>query len=200
MVDEGSNLCKSCHSSHNNILYGHNATGWKQHGQTPSRTCTKKFYKEGLPITGAPKENLLQVALVLQQGNYYILTGWSSRDDERNIPSNGDMAGTTPEGVNFYTSFMYQAWLLMQGNYGLEPVWLPLRPNACSTYFLVLRIVQSCCCSLHQKFYKTWQRGQLGMDWQIQITVQGSVDQICTDICMGTALAILDDWMALINR
>jgi len=32
--------------------------------------------------------------------------------------------------VNFYTSFKYQAWLPLHGNYGLEPVWLPLRSNA----------------------------------------------------------------------
>ena len=44
--------------------------------------------------------------------------------------------------VNFYTSFKYQAYLSVYGNYGLEPVWLPLRSNACSTYLLVLRFKQ----------------------------------------------------------
>jgi len=42
--------------------------------------------------------------------------------------------------VNFYTSFKYQAYPSLYGNYGLEPVWLPLRSNACSTYLFSTKI------------------------------------------------------------
>jgi len=47
----------------------------------PSRTRTKGFHIVGLP-TPKPAESHLQVALVLQQGAYYILTGVAEMEQE----------------------------------------------------------------------------------------------------------------------
>jgi len=61
------------YSTTDKALYRYNGTEWSRHGQTPSRTRTKKFH-----ITGQTTENSealnLQAASILLHGSFYIMT------------------------------------------------------------------------------------------------------------------------------
>jgi len=112
-------------------------------GDTPDASTVRHRSRTPLGLRSAPLRRRSRTPLRRCSSKTTVTNNCSAETTA--AMSSDDGCGTTLQSrsVNFYTSFKYQAYPSVYGNYGLEPIRLPLRSNACSTYLLVVGFMQS---------------------------------------------------------